>query len=237
MTATIRRLNRRLTGQLLVSHRLRGRTSRQPRAGLDWPVVRARFATADAAIAASAEAAPEMLERSWARRAERLARVPEEIEAGEHLWLVVTRIGRELYGLDALHVAGIRPAGHITPVPRAPAWVAGMVNVRGRVLSTVDLQRFFDLAPAESAPDEAGCLVVVEAPGMELALLVDDVLGVEAVPLARLQEAAGVLRGLPPEYVRGVAEYGAREPRALLDVLDLRAILADPRLVVDEATV
>jgi purine-binding chemotaxis protein CheW len=278
MSGPARRLARRLAGPRRPGDARRGRRA-QPGARVDWPLVRARIAAADVALAA-ADVAPELLERVWARRAERLARLPAEAERGEPLWLVVARLGRELYGLDARQVVAIRPAGRITPVPRTPAWVAGMVNVRGRILSAVDLQRFLELPPAGAAPAgaapataaaanpaaanpaaadpaavnpapanvalgnpaaagrapaEGRTLVVVEAPGMVLALLVDEVAGVAAVPLAQLQDPAGVRRGLPPAYVQGVAEYGADGSPQLLDVLDIRALLADPRLVVHEA--
>jgi purine-binding chemotaxis protein CheW len=219
----------------------------------DWENVRRRFAAGDATLD-DLDAAPlEVIQRIWARRAEQLAQVPHEEEEGGLIELVLVRLGSETYGLEAQYVSDIRPAEFITRVPRVPTWVAGVTNLRGRILSIVDLQRFFGLSRAEprglpSGKDEAddggnGILVVVEGSEMELALLVDEVLVVEVMPLSRMQEPTDIIRGLAPEYVRGVAEQqdsavaGVAASDGLLVVLDLPALLADERLVVDEDVV
>jgi len=200
---------------------------------LDWEGVRQRIAAIQAALADSDEVAPEVLQQVWARRAAQLAQVPAPEEAGAQLELVLVRLGREVYGLDAQYVHDIRPLEHLTRVPRVPVWVAGVVNLRGRILSVLDLGRFFGLPREE---ENTACLVHVETPEMELALLVDDVLDVESLPASRVQEATDTIRGLRPEYMRGVAgREGGGD--GLLVVLDLPALLADERLIVHEEIV
>ncbi len=203
----------------------------------DWEDVRQRLAAVSAALAGLNEAPPEVRQRIWARRAAQLARVPVQEEEGEQIELVLVRLGREVYGLDAGFVLDIRPAGQITRVPRVPDWVAGVVNLRGRILSVLDLSRFFGL-PEEG---DAGHLVVVETPEMEIALLVDDVLAVEALPASKIQEASDTLCSIRPEYVRGVAECQSVSTPAngagMLVVLNLPALLADKRLIVEEEIV
>jgi purine-binding chemotaxis protein CheW len=127
--------------------------------------------------------------------------------------------------------------------------VAGVVNLRGRILSVLDLRRLFNLPSAEAEEDdeldaeETGpYLVVVEMATMEIALLVDDVLTVESVPVSQIQEVVGTVRGLHPEYVLGVvarndADAGTGESGSIVVVLDLAALLADERLVVHEEIV
>jgi chemotaxis signal transduction protein len=83
-------------------------------------------------------------------------------------------------------------------------------------------------------------LVVVAASAgrSELALWVDEVLAVRALPASRIQEAADRLRGLPPEMVRGVCDRpelaGAPAGDGLLVVLNLPALLAAGRLIIEE---
>jgi chemotaxis signal transduction protein len=73
---------------------------------------------------------------------------------------------------------------------------------------------------------------------MELGLLVDEVLGVEAAPVGRIQEAAGTVRGLPPEYVLGVTEWaGEGSGFAHVVVLNLPVLLSDRRLIIHEEVV
>ena len=182
---------------------------------------------------------PEATLQIWARRAAQLAQAPIEQEQGEWLDLVLVRLGREVYGFEARYVLDIRPVGFITLVPRVPEWVLGVTNVRGRVLSVLDLECFFDLPQGGGGfYGGMGLLVLVEAEQMELALQVDDVLGVERMPASQIQEPAGMIRGLPPDYVRGVilgGETADNEEMAI--ILDLPAMLADERLIVDERVV
>lgn len=76
---------------------------------------------------------------------------------------------------------------------------------------------------------------------MEIALLADDVLSVEAPPASQVLEATDTIRGIHPEYVRGVAEHWRGDAPTngdgLLVVLDLPALLADERLIVHEEIV
>jgi len=73
-------------------------------------------------------------------------------------------------------------------------------------------------------------MATISTPAMELVLLVDDILAVETLPLARLRESGGTLVALPGEYVQGVVEWGA----GLLVVLDLPTLLADERLIIQQ---
>ena len=182
---------------------------------------------------------PEATLEIWARRAAQLAQIPVEQEQGEWLDLVLVRLGREVYGFEARHVVDIRPVGFITLVPRVPEWVLGVTNVRGRVLSVIDLECFFGLPPGGGGfYGGQGLLVLVEAEHMELALQVDDVLAIERVPANQIQEPAGMIRGLPAAYVRGVSKgTGSADGEEVAIVLDLPALLADEGLVVDEQVI
>jgi purine-binding chemotaxis protein CheW len=199
------------------------------------------------------EISQQVLQQIWAERAARLAKVPEEAESGEQITLLLTQLGREIYGLDARYVDRIEPVAYLTRVPRVPEWVAGVTNLRGRVLSVVDLVRFFGL-PASSLGEasENGdpenmqqsdpYLVVVESADMELAFLVDRVLAVERIPLTQIQKTADTVRGLRPEYVQGVAERKRssvveNNHETMVIVLDLPSLLADERLIVHEEIV
>ena len=227
----------------------------------DWQNVRERIAAANASLTDSDEISPELLHRIWARRAAQLAEMPPQEDESEHIQLVLFRLGREIYGVNAQHVFDIRPAELITHVPRIPDWVTGVVNLRGRVLSVVDLRRFFGLPRAGSAdgrhpadgkyPDEdtgsksveeTHHLIVVETPDMEIALLTDEVLTIEALPTSQIRDTAGTVRGLRPEYVRGVVtreneDANVGKNNTMLVVLDLSALLADERLIIHEEVV
>ncbi len=214
--------------------------------GFDWEVVRRRVTEATMAMEESIEVSPEELERIWARRAMELAQVPVEEDKGEQIRLVLIRLGNEIYGIDAQYVYYVKRVEMITLVPRVPEWVIGVVNLRGRILSVVELRSFFGLPPAQVDEDDeldeeqVPYLVVLETPEMEIVLLVDDVLTVESVSAGQIQDTTGTVRGLRPEYVRGMATCRIsddQEDDIMVIVLDLKALLTDERLIIHEKIV
>lgn len=205
--------------------------------GFDWSSVRQRIASVNATLSGLDGAAPDTLEQIWAHRAVKLAQAPAQEEEGEQIELVLVQLGREVYGLEAQYVFDIRLAENVTRVPRVPAWVAGIVNLRGRILSVLHLQRLFGLPQAECSEEGRPAtfhLVVVETPDMEIVLLVDNVLAVESLTASRIQAPTDTIHGLRLEYVRGVAEYKDDGNDGMMVVLDLSALLADKRLIVNE---
>ena len=211
----------------------------------DWEGVRQRIAATKAALEKVSETPPEVLDRIWSQRAAQFAKIPVEEESGKRIELVQVRLGREMYGLDASYVFGIRPTEQITPVPRVPDWVAGVVNLSGRILSVLDLRKFFGLPASEkdtaSEGLQTGHLLVVETSDMEVALLADEVLDVQDVPISRIRDTSDTVRGIRPEYVVGVTERGSEDTSSgeieLLVVLDLPSLLADEQLAIHEEVV
>lgn len=209
------------------------------RGQFDWGAARHRIAKALDALNVSAETAPELLHELWKRRAEELATPQDKEESGETLSLVIVRLGREYYALNVQYVSDIRPAIQITRAPRVPAWIAGVTNARGRILSVLDLARFLGLEGDRPVPVMGqGMLVVVETADLALGLLVDGVLMVDALPVRLIREIPETLRGVPEPWALGVVDLGdtqlALNRDGVLVVLDVGALLADPRLIIDE---
>ncbi len=175
----------------------------------------------------------EHIEQIWAERAAQMAQVEAPVEPGETLVVVLVRLGRELFGLEVTYVTDIRPKEALTHVPRTPDWIAGVMNLRGRILSVIDLRAYLGLPPSAEPPE--GVLVVVELPTMEVILLVDDVPGVEVLPICQDLSEDTLLHHLPMEYVRAMVEYqNIPGNQRHATVLDVQALLSDRRLVVHE---
>ena len=183
------------------------------------------------------EITSDLLEQTWTRRAEMLAEEVAEDDGGEHLSVVLVQLGEEVYGLEAQYVYDARPLERITPVPRAPVWMAGMVNVRGRIYPVLDLGRFLGLPAVSNGHNNSAYLVVVQSEALELALKVDHVLSVIALPESHLQEAADSLN-IPAAIVRGVVQNDAdANLPPFLVVLELPQLLSDPQLIIHEELV
>lgn len=220
--------------------------------GINWDEMHKKIIESTAKTAWVEDLPVEQLADAWARRAAQFAHTVEAEDQGEQVELAIIRLGREIYGLDVRFLFDIRPLTHLTHVPRTPSWVAGVVNLRGRIVSVLDLQRYLNLPGGEGKESQFAerQMAVVETPDMELAILVDEVQSMETIPVQKIQEATSAVRGIRMEYVQGVVVYEqgsnsligssnghSDQENSMLVILDLPALLADSRLIIHEELV
>jgi purine-binding chemotaxis protein CheW len=159
-------------------------------------------------------------------RAQALARMPERPPVAEGLLeLLEFRLAQERYALESQYVQEVHPLRDLTPLPCAPPFVLGIVNVRGRILPVLDLKKFFDLP--EKGLTDLHRMILVRGGDLELGLLADVIVGVRSVPADSLQPSLPTLTGIRSDYLKGVTAER-------LVVLDLARILADPKIMVHE---
>ena len=138
--------------------------------------------------------------------------------------LISVRVGGQLFALDIMVVREIRGWSASTPLPRAPAFVLGMINLRGAVLPVLDLALRLGL-PA-SRPDASSVVVVAELGGRAVGLLVSAVCDIITVAPDRVQPAPDLGEHGANELVQGVITLDAE----IVTLLDLRAALPETEL-------
>lgn len=125
--------------------------------------------------------------------------------AGE-LQIVVCELADEHYGLDIAKVYEIIRQQPITPVPRAPAFVKGVINLRGRIIPVVDLRGRFEMPEVEATKETR--IVVAESGSTRVGLIVDSVSEVLLLPADSVEPTPQVAAG--DDYMRGIAKLGDR---------------------------
>lgn len=190
--------------------------------GTDWATLRARLAAAEAALG-QGELTPEQRDAILARRAEALSAPVAAEAAADRFEALVFMLGDEYYAFPSHQVQEVHAIDQLAALPGAPAWIAGLINVRGRIVPVLDLRPLFGL-PGTS-------------PGCDAALLIASPRGAVGIlptgqPSLRWLRSAdlaslppGAPAGLDPAYVRGVTPD-------LIVVLDAAPLLADERLLV-----
>jgi purine-binding chemotaxis protein CheW len=147
-------------------------------------------------------------------------RVMDATTNGDERQLVVFQLAAELYGVDIARVHEIIRLQTVTRVPRAPAFVEGVINLRGKVIPVVDLRRRFGLPSADHT--RASRIVVVEIGDQVVGIVVDGVSEVLRVNAATVEPPSPVVTGMDSDYVRGIAKL----PERLVILLDLDRVLA-----------
>ena len=143
---------------------------------------------------------------------------PKAVEATEHL--ATFFLDREEYGVDVRLVQEIRRVAEITQVPRAPEFIRGVMNLRGRIIPVVDLKHKLGLG--EVAVAHASRIVVVKLQERLIGLLVDGASQVLRVPVSSIEAPPEEVLEKGGDYIRGVAKLDAR----LIILVDLARILA-----------
>jgi purine-binding chemotaxis protein CheW len=139
-------------------------------------------------------------------------------EATEHL--ATFFLGREEYGVDVRLVQEIIRVSDITQVPRAPDFIKGVINLRGRIIPVIDLKRKLGLG--EVALARQSRIVVVKIKDRLVGLLVDGASQVLKVPLSAIEAAPDEVAEIEAAAVRGVAKL----PERLIILMDLMKTLS-----------
>ena len=145
----------------------------------------------------------------------------EAEERGESETMFVTLIvARQLCGVPVLSVRDVLGEQTITRIPLAPVEVAGSLNLRGRIVTAVDLRRRLRLPPAD--PGESRMSVVTDHGGELYALLVDQVSEVMSLRSSQFERSPPTLPGAWAAYSDGIYRLAS----GLLVVLDVGRLLA-----------
>ena len=128
-------------------------------------------------------------------------------------------VEHETYGVNVMQVQEVLPMSEIAPVPGAPPFVLGIINLRGNVVTVVDTRMRFGLPPREA--DDDSRIVVVETDNQVAGILVDGVAEVTYVRDNEVDTAPNVGNDESARYIQGVV---SRE-KDLLILVDVNRLL------------
>jgi len=132
--------------------------------------------------------------------------------------------GKE-YGIDILSVKEIAKAGRFTYVPNAAPFVRGVYNLRGEIISVIDLRIFFHL-PAERKADEAlESLLILRVEEHVFGVIVDAIDKVVGISSQAIQPPHPIFGDINVKYIKGIVENGGK----LYIILDVARIFAPER--------
>ncbi|MEM7681845.1 MAG: chemotaxis protein CheW [Planctomycetota bacterium] len=154
---------------------------------------------------------------------------------GELLQLVSFVVGTEEYAIPILSVQEINRMMQITRVPQSPAFVEGVINLRGKIIPVVDLRKRFGMPAKEATGDERIVVVEVSAESgtRVLGFTVDRVNEVLRVPSDIVDPTPAMATGADSDYVQGVGKLDDR----LLILLNLEKLFNDVELAGLDAAV
>ncbi len=196
------------------------------RSTIDWNIVHERLNAIQARLDSGFEPSPDEVRTLLKKRAASLSREAGVTEkSGESISLVEFLLADERYGIETAFIREVYPLRDLTPLPGIPAFIMGIINVRGQILSIIDIKKFFGL-PVKDLTD-LNKVIIVRKDKMELGILADAIIGAHEIPIESMQPSISTLTGIRAEYLRGVTQER-------LIVLDIERILNDPDIIVNE---
>ena len=122
---------------------------------------------------------------------------------------------QEEYGIEILKVHEIIGLLTITRVPRMPHHIRGVINLRGKVITVVDLRLKFGLESREATAET--CIIVVQTQGIEMGIIVDKVSEVLAIAASDIEDAPSFGDAVNTDYLLGIGKSQGRV-RLLLEI-------------------
>lgn len=135
------------------------------------------------------------------------------------LQFVTFKLAGQKYAVDILKVQEINNMKEITPIPNAPGYVEGAVNLRGKVIPVLNLRRKFHME--EVGLNDSAKIIIIDIRGIIMGVIVDAVSDVLRVPVDVVEPPPPVSSTIRSEFIRGVAKL----PEGLVIILDMDKLL------------
>ncbi|MCE1190078.1 MAG: chemotaxis protein CheW [Ignavibacteria bacterium] len=128
----------------------------------------------------------------------------------------------EQYAIEAKYVLEVIPLKEITPLPHTPAFVLGLINLRGEVMSVLDIRKFFNL-PGSPISD-LNRVIILRDGAMTFGILVDRIRGIQLIPESSIIKNTANLGATREEYLIGITTDR-------LIVLNGKALISDKKII------
>jgi purine-binding chemotaxis protein CheW len=145
--------------------------------------------------------------------------------AGKSIQIVEFLLGYERYGIELTYLKEVYPLKDITPLPGVPHFVLGLINVRGQILSVIDIKKFFDIP--EKGLTNLNQVLILDDTKMGFGILADEILNIRSIQILDIQPSLPTLKDIREEFLKGVT--GDR-----LVVLDMKKLIHAKKIIVHE---
>ncbi len=143
-----------------------------------------------------------------------------EINDDSIIQWVTFHLEQEKYGIKVMQVQEVLRMNEIAPVPGAPHYVLGIINLRGNVVTVIDTRRRFGLPDVDSSDETR--IVIVEADNNVVGILVDSVAEVVDLKMSEIETAPNVGNDESSKYIQGVS---SRDDELLI-LVDVNKLLS-----------
>lgn len=193
---------------------------------VDWNEIKSRVNSLQESLDRKIILPPEEKRTLLKARAQALAvETKDETAQKESVEIVVFSLASETYGIGSTFIREVYPLKDFTTLPGTPAFVIGIVNVRGQIISVIDLKKFFNLP--EKGLGELNKVIIIRNERMEFGILADIIHGTRSISLEEIQTPPVSTVGIGAGYLKGVTNDH-------IIILDAEKILEDENIIIHQ---
>lgn len=193
---------------------------------VDWNEIKSSVNTLQESLDRENILPPEEKHTLLKARAQTLAvETKDEAAQKESVEIVVFNLASETYGIGSTFIREVYPLKDFTTLPGTPAFVLGIVNVRGQIISVIDLKKFFNLP--EKGLGELNKVIIIRNERMEFGILADIIHGTRSISIEEIQTPPVSTGGIGAGYLKGVTNDH-------IIILDTEKILEDEKIIVHQ---
>ena len=196
------------------------------RSEIDWEKIKSKVALLQEVIEQKKIVTSDEKHSLLKQRARTLAlHEKDETVVKECIEIILFRLAHETYGIETAFVREVYPLKDITALPGTPSFVMGIINVRGQIVSILNLKKFFNLP--EKGLGELNKVIIMSNDRMEFGILADVVEGTQSIAREDILTAPPGIIGIGEKYLKGVTKDH-------IVILDAERILNDENIIVNE---
>ncbi len=143
----------------------------------------------------------------------------------KNLQLVIFELSGEEFGVEIMQVSEIIPVSRITSIPQAPECIKGLINLRGKIVVVIDLNKRLGFSSKET--DSLSKIIILEVRGTVIGMLVNSVTEILRLPLSSIEPTPEIIKSkINAEYLKGVGKVGNR----IIVLLNLARVLGEEEI-------
>jgi len=193
---------------------------------VDWDEIKSRVYSLQESLNQKTILPPEEKRSVLKTRAKALAvGKKDESALKEFIEILEFKLASETYGIETAFVREVYPLKDLTTMPGTPSFVLGIVNVRGQIISVINLKKFFNLP--EKGLGELNKVIIIRNELMEFGILADIIVGTRSVSLDAIQSSPVSTSEIGAEYLKGVTNDHTI-------ILDATKILEDEKIIIHQ---
>lgn len=193
---------------------------------IDWQKIHSKVNELKNYLSQESIKTPGQINEILEQRAAELAK-EESADAGRKNFIEVVEflLANEKYGIETSFVEEVHQLKELTFIPCTSPIILGVINIRGQIISIVDIKKFFELP--EKGLTDLNRVIIIQNEEMQFGLLADSILGVSQIAVDELQSELPTLKGIGKDFFKGLSKQNTI-------ILDAENILSNKYLLINE---